>query len=50
MFLHGGLTHIFFNMLSIARPNVDEQGLDLLAKSTQGQYFRAESTNDLQKI
>ena len=45
-----GSPHVFFNMLSIARPNVDEQGLNLLAKTTQGQYFRAENTSDLQKI
>ena len=45
-----GSANVFFRMLSLGGSGVDEQGLKLLSKVTQGQYFRAESTSDLQKI
>lgn len=45
-----GSPNVFFRMLSLAAPGVDEQGLNLLAQATKGQYFRAESTADLQKV
>lgn len=45
-----GSPNVFFKMLSLAAPGVDEQGLNLLAQATEGRYFRAESTGDLQKV
>lgn len=45
-----GSPNVFFRMLSLASSGVDEQGLNLLAQITKGQYFRAEKTEDLQKI
>ena len=37
-------------MLSLGRAGLDEQGLNALAQTTKGQYFRAESASDLQKV
>ena len=45
-----GSANNFFKMLSLSAPGVDEQALNALAQMTQGQYFRAENTSDLQKI
>lgn len=45
-----GSPNTFFQMLSLAAPGVDEQGLNLLAQATKGRYFRAENTGDLQKV
>lgn len=45
-----GSANVFFKMLSLPAVGVDEKGLNLLAKATKGQYFRAENTADLQKI
>ena len=45
-----GSPNVFFKMLSLASPGVDEQGLNLLAQTTKGRYFRAENTQDLQKV
>ena len=45
-----GSTNEFFRMLSLSNPGVDEQALSALSDITKGQYFRAESTSDLQKI
>lgn len=45
-----GTTNELFRMLSLSTPGVDEQALNALADITNGQYFRAESTSDLQKI
>lgn len=45
-----GSPNIFFGMLRLAAPGVDERELKLLAEATEGQYFRAESTADLQKV
>ena len=44
-----GSPHVFFKMLSLSS-GIDEQGLKLLAEATKGQYFKAESTSDLQKV
>ena len=45
-----GSPNIFFNMLSIVPQTGDDTGLQELARQTKGQYFRAESTSDLQKV
>lgn len=45
-----GSPNVFFGMLRLAAPGVDEQELKLLAEATKGQYFRVESTADLQKV
>lgn len=45
-----GAPNVFFRMMSLAAPGVDEQGLNSLAQATKGQYFRAESTADLQQV
>ena len=45
-----GSPNVFFRMLSLAAPGVDEQELKALAQVTEGRYFRAENTADLQKI
>ena len=44
-----GSPHVFFKMLSLSS-GIDEQSLKLLAEATKGQYFKAESTADLQKV
>ncbi len=45
-----GSPSVFFQMLSMGGSGVDEQGLKTLAEVTQGQYFRADKTSELQKI
>lgn len=45
-----GAPNIFFKMLSMSAPGVDETAMKELAKITKGQYFRAENTASLQKI
>ena len=45
-----GTTNELFRMLSLSTPGVDEQALNALADITNGQYYRAENTSDLQKI
>lgn len=45
-----GAPSMFFKMLSLGRAGLDEQGLNALAQTTKGQYFRAESASDLQKV
>ena len=44
-----GSPHVFFKMLSLSS-GIDEQSFKLLAQATKGQYFKAESTADLQKV
>ena len=44
-----GAPSAFFKMLSLSS-GIDEQGLKLLAEATKGQYFKAESTADLQRV
>lgn len=44
-----GAPSAFFKMLSLSS-GIDEQGLKLLAEVTKGQYFKAESTADLQRV
>ena len=41
---------MFLGLFSALNPQVDEKGLKALAAVTKGQYFRAESATDLQKI
>ena len=45
-----GSANTFLKMFSLASSGVDEQGLKQLAQATKGNYFRAESTSDLQKV
>ncbi len=45
-----GAPNVFFKMISMSAPGVDEQAMKELAKLTKGQYFRAEDTAGLQKI
>ena len=45
-----GAANVFFKMLSMSAPGVDEVAMKELAKITKGQYFRAENTAELQKI
>ena len=45
-----GSPNVFFQMLSIVPQGIDDTGLKELAQQTKGQYFRAESTSDLQQI
>lgn len=45
-----GAPNVFFQMLSLAPQGTDDRGLKEVARQTKGQYFRAESTSDLQKV
>ncbi len=45
-----GSPNIFFQMLALSPQTGDDKGLKELARQTKGQYFRAESTSDLQKV
>ena len=45
-----GSPNIFFQMLALSPQIGDDKGLKELARQTKGQYFRAESTSDLQKV
>ena len=45
-----GAPNVFFKMMSLMAPGVDEKAMKDLAQVTKGQYFRAESTSDLQQI
>ena len=45
-----GAPNVFFKMISLSAPGVDERAMNELAKLTEGQYFRAENTSELQKI
>ena len=45
-----GAPNIFFKALAMSAPGVDEVAMKALAKVTEGQYFRAENTTELQKI
>lgn len=45
-----GNKNMFLGLFSALNPQVDEKGLKALAAVTKGQYFRAESATDLQKI
>lgn len=46
-----GSPNLFFKMLSaVGLQGVDEQELKVLAQNTRGQYFRAASTEDLNKV
>ena len=45
-----GAPNVFFKALAMSAPGVDEVAMKALAKVTKGQYFRAENTDELQKI
>ena len=45
-----GSPNVFFKMIAMTAPGVDEAAMKELAKTTKGQYFRAENTADLHKI
>ena len=45
-----GSPNIFFQMLALSPQTGDDKGLKELARQAKGQYFRAESTSDLQKV
>ncbi len=45
-----GSPNTFFQMFSLAAVGVDEQELKQLAAITEGRYFRAQSTQDLQEV
>ena len=45
-----GSPNIFFQMLALSPQTGDDKGLKELARQTKGQYFRAESTSDLQRV
>ena len=45
-----GAPNVFFKMIAMTAPGVDEQAMKELAKLTKGRYFRADNTAELQKI
>lgn len=45
-----GAPSVFFKMIALSAPGVDEVAMKELAKITKGQYFRADNTAELQKI
>ena len=45
-----GAPNVFFKMITMTAPGVDERAMKELATITKGQYFRAENTAELQKI
>lgn len=45
-----GAPNVFFKMIAMTAPGVDEQAMKQLSSITKGQYFRAENTAELQKI